>query len=285
MARTTSLGKRRSAKGKDRASSPFAWLLTSAAGRLFLLALISVIVYALGRDYLSEVVYPSLSDSVLHAVGYGFFPMAAWALLFLASARFKKEWLGHYWRWWIAATLLILAAQTLTGGIHGSQGVPAVDTLGGIFGAYLWGGSSWIGLSRAALFTLIGLAFLQPQAARSLAKATLLALGRLLRALLRLSGRGALHAARSAGRKGKELFSALAERRKIEDEWGPNPSDYEEAAEESSPAWTTRLPAKLPGRRSTARLASKAAAESPMSGQLTSPARITTAALVAGGPY
>ncbi|MBI4198719.1 MAG: hypothetical protein HY533_06385, partial [Chloroflexi bacterium] len=259
MARTTSLGKGRSAKRKGRASSPFAWLLSGAPGRLLLLGLISVIAYALGRDYLWEVVYPSLEDNVLHAVGYGFVPMTAWALLFLASARFKKEWLSRYWRWGIASALLTLAAQTLMGGIHGSQGVPAVDTLGGLFGASLWGGSAWIGLSRAALFALAGLVFSQPQAAHSLAKATLLALGRLLLALLRLSGRGLLHTARAAGRKGKELFSAIAERRKIEDEWGPNPSDYEEAAEEGSPAWTTRLPARLPGRRSIARLASRGA--------------------------
>ncbi|MBI4310470.1 MAG: DUF87 domain-containing protein [Chloroflexi bacterium] len=247
MAHTASIKKSRATGGKGHSSSPLARLFGNTAGRLFVLALILVIAYAIGRDYLASVVFPEARDRTLHAVGYGFFPMTGWAVLFIATARFKGDWLKLYWRWWVASLFFILAAQTLMGGMYADTDVPAMDSLGGVFGQSLWGGSLLVALVRASFFACAAYAFLQPQKAAAIAKRGGILLGRLLLALLRLGGRGAVAVALASGRKTRELFIAIARRREIDEEaLGPDAQDYDEAGEDApAPGKTASKLAKV----------------------------------------
>ena len=214
MARTASVSKGRASapKARSRSKSPLARLLSNPAGRLLVLGLLLVTIYAIGHNYLSNVAYPYLRDSVLHAVGYGVFTMTGWVLAFLLFGRFKSEALGTHWRVWVASAFFIMAAQTVMGTVHGTEGVPALDTLGGLFGQWLWGGSAWSGVLKTAAFALTGVAFLAPAWTGRTAKRSLIVLGHVLWWMLRMSGKGIAQTARWSGRKTKELFIAIGNR-------------------------------------------------------------------------
>ncbi|MBI4340608.1 MAG: DNA translocase FtsK [Chloroflexi bacterium] len=183
MAKTAAAAKRRTAARKGSHASKhrpaLSWLITSGGGRITL-AIIVIVGVLLGRAFLSQGGPSAVRDGVLHTVGYGVFPLAGWAALFLASAGFQRGWLSQAWRWWIASALFILALQTLMGGVYGSEGVSADDTLGGVFGAALWGGSFGLGVLRSLAFLCLALVVLRPQGAWRMVHRTLAFLGQLL---------------------------------------------------------------------------------------------------------
>ncbi len=133
---------RSKAKGK---SKPQPWrhrLLTffirNWYGRLII---VSVILVALGlvfRSYLVNDFYPWARDGVFGAVGLGVYFLTLWTLAFLGALRLKPRMVLDTWQWWVATALVVVTLQTALGSLHGSGGVVADTTYGGVAGRWLW---------------------------------------------------------------------------------------------------------------------------------------------------
>ncbi|MBI4202032.1 MAG: DNA translocase FtsK [Chloroflexi bacterium] len=263
MAKTASLGKKRAARKKSSRlwSLPFR-VLGSTAGRFLVLGLAGVTLIILAWGYLEGTLYPNVRDSLLYNVGYGFAPMAAWLATFLAAARFKRGWLPRYWRWWAASALLILAAEAVLGGMYSAGSVFLADTLGGVLGQALWGGSTLAGAFRASALALAALVLLGPQAAKGITRNLLLSTGRALFALLRLGGGSIRRATLALGRKAKGLFIAFNKarahrkaRRQAHKERVPESWEYDE--EQGALVWVSPEQGPSGGRPSRANPSSK----------------------------
>ena len=101
----------------------------------------SVMLVALGlvfRSYLVNDFYPWARDGVLGAVGLGVYSLTLWALAFLGALRLKPRMVLDTWQWWTATALVVVALQTALGSLHGSDGVVADTTYGGVAGRWLW---------------------------------------------------------------------------------------------------------------------------------------------------
>ncbi len=192
------------AKGKPKSKSGWRRLLNFFAknwyGRLFI---ISVILVALGlvfQSYLVNDFYPWARDGVLGAVGLGVYFLTLWTLAFLAALRIRPRMVLDTWQWWAATALVVVALQTALGSIHGSDGVVADTTYGGVAGRWLW--SDWLrGIPLIAGLLLLSAIIVWPRSFYVAAKDALRFAGRKLRALAVAALRGMWRIIKAAPRK------------------------------------------------------------------------------------
>ena len=149
------------------------------------LIVVSVVLVALGlvfRSYIVNDLYPWARDGVLGTVGLGVYFLALWTLAFLGALRIKPRMVLDTWQWWIATALVVVALQTALGSLHGSGGVVAEKTYGGVAGRWLW--DDWLrGIPLIAGLLLLSAIIVWPRFFSQAAKDALRAAGRKLRAL------------------------------------------------------------------------------------------------------
>ena len=109
-------------------------------GRLVILSVVLVALGLVFQGYIANDLYPWARDGVLGAVGLGVYPLTLWTLALLGALRLKPRMVLGTWQWWTAAALVVVALQTAIGSLHGSDGVVADTTYGGVAGRWLWGG-------------------------------------------------------------------------------------------------------------------------------------------------
>ncbi|MDO8750993.1 MAG: DNA translocase FtsK, partial [Dehalococcoidia bacterium] len=161
-------------------------LIAPGWGRLGLLSTILAVLVYWQRDML---VY-----QVARLGGYGIIPMTLWGLVFGATLRWQPKWLLRWWRWWVVTALGITTLVAMLGAVHGTEGVFATYTLGGIAGKTLWGNTPIQGIPVVAGLLLLTATVLWPRRAYNLAKKLLRAMGiamlSILRHIRRLAWRG-----------------------------------------------------------------------------------------------
>ena len=107
-------------------------------GRLVILSVVLVALGMVFRGYIVNDLYPWARDGVIGAVGLGVYFLALWTLAFLMALRLKPRMVLDTWQWWTATALVVVALQTALGSLHGSDGVVADTTYGGVAGRWLW---------------------------------------------------------------------------------------------------------------------------------------------------
>ena len=176
------------------------FLPTTGTGRLII---ISVVLVALGlvfQSYLVNDFYPLARDGVLGAVGLGVYFLALWTLAFLVALRIRPRMVLDTWQWWTATALVVVALQTALGSLHGSDGVVADTTYGGVAGRWLW--SDWLrGIPLIAGLLLLSAIIVWPRSFYIAAKDALRFAGRKLRALAVAALRGMWRIIKAAPRK------------------------------------------------------------------------------------
>ena len=216
------IGKKKPKRPLWRRAATF--LTVNQTGRLTLLATILVVLWLLFSDYILEDVYPVARDDVLRSVGFGFYPLVAWVAVTLAALRLSPRWLLRWRWWWLATGLLVTAAQTALGGVHGAQGILAEATLGGQAGQFLWGGSLLQGIPTVGGLALLAGIILSPRSVYRAGKALLRALAiALLVSLVRL-WRWARWSVRHGGRAVWAAVRALARTTHRRRESAPGPA-------------------------------------------------------------
>ena len=191
-------------KGKSRPKSGWRRLLHFFThnwyGRLIV---VSVVLVALGLVFQSYIVndfYPLARDEVLGAVGLGVYFLILWTLAFLVALRIKARMVLDTWQWWIATALVVAALQTALGSLHGSDGVVAETTYGGVAGEWLW--NNWLrGIPLIASLLLLSAIVVWPRSFYAAAKDALRFAGRKLRALAVAALRGMWRIIKAAPRK------------------------------------------------------------------------------------
>ena len=173
-------------KGKSRPKSAWRSLLNFFAknwyGRLIVASVILVASGLVFRGYIVNDLYPLARDEVFGAVGLGVYFLALWTLAFLVALRIKARMVLDTWQWWTASALVVVALQTALGSLHGSGGVVAETTYGGVAGEWLW--NNWLrGIPLIAGLLLLSAIIVWPRFFSQAAKDALRAAGRKLRAL------------------------------------------------------------------------------------------------------
>ena len=151
-------------------------------GRLILFSAVLATLCLIFRDYIVSDLYPLARDGVIGAVGLGVYPLTLWTLAFLGALRLKPRMVLDTWQWWTAAALVVVALQTAMGSLHGSDGVVADTTYGGVAGQWLW--NDWLrGIPLIAGLLLLSAIIVWPRFFYGAAKDALRFAGRKLRAL------------------------------------------------------------------------------------------------------
>ena len=165
--------------------------------------LITILILALyfSQTLLVEEWYLSVRNQVIRALGFGSIPATIWAILALVIGRLYPRWIIRKWRGWIASWLLLVAVQTVLGGIYGADGIVAESTLGGRVGQALWGTSPIQGILIAAGLTVFARAMLWPWSTYRDTKLLIRGFVRLLQGSLHLLGRLAWWIAKSIVRR------------------------------------------------------------------------------------
>ncbi len=151
-------------------------------GRLIILSVVLVTLGLVFRGYIVNDIYPWARDGVIGAVGLGVYPLALWTLAFLGALRLKPRMVLDTWQWWTATALVVVALQTAMGSLHGSGGVVADTTYGGVAGRWLWGGLLR-GIALVAGLLLLSAIIAWPRSFYGAAKDVLRMAGRKIRAL------------------------------------------------------------------------------------------------------
>lgn len=209
-------------------------LIINRWGRLALLTAILALVWLINQDRLLVEFYPPTRNRVLRAVGFGFFPLALWLGAAVAAMRLKPMLLTRRWRWWLSAALLATGIQAALGGVHGSDGIIADETLGGIAGQYLWGSSALQGVPvTSAALLLAGIVF-HP----SMTYRVSVAITRALAQLLLLLGYWLIRGTRSIIRGTVSLLTTRRTRRvRVKEKPTARPAAPDHAAE-PTPAYS-----------------------------------------------
>ena len=151
-------------------------------GRLIILSVVLVTLGLVFRGYIVNDLYPMARDGVIGAVGLGVYPLALWTLAFLGTLRLKPRMVLDTWQWWTATALVVVALQTALGSLHGSGGVVADTTYGGVAGRWLWGGLLR-GIALVAGLLLLSAIIAWPRSFYAAAKDVLRMAGRKIRVL------------------------------------------------------------------------------------------------------
>ncbi len=151
-------------------------------GRLIILSVVLVTLGLVFRGYIVNGLYPLARDGVIGAVGLGVYPLALWALVFLGALRLKPRMVLDTWQWWTSAALVVAALQTALGSLHGSDGVVADTTYGGVAGQWLWG-EALRGIALVAGLLLLSAIIAWPRSFYEAAREALSLTGRKIRAL------------------------------------------------------------------------------------------------------
>ena len=177
---------RSKAKGK---SKPQPWWRKLLAfftrnwyGRLIIVSAVLVTLGLVFRSYLVNDFYPWARDGVFGAVGLGVYFLTLWTLAFLVALRIKPRMVLDTWQWWTATALVVVALQTSLGSLHGSDGVVADTTYGGVAGRWLWS-EPLRGIPLIAGLLLLSAIIVWPRSFYGAAKETLRLAGRKIRTL------------------------------------------------------------------------------------------------------
>ncbi len=195
-----------SSKVKGKSKPKYVWrrLLNFFAknwyGRLIVVSVVLVALGLIFRSYLVNDFYPWARDGVLGAVGLGVYFLTLWTLAFLGALRLKPRMVLDTWQWWTASALVVVALQTALGSLHGSGGVVADTTYGGVAGEWLW--NDWLrGIPLIAGLLLLSAIIVWPRFFSQAAKDALRVAGRKLRALAVAALRGMWRIIKAAPRK------------------------------------------------------------------------------------
>ncbi len=169
-------------------------------GRLVILSVVLVALGMVFQGYIANDLYPWARDGVLGAVGLGVYPLTLWTLAFLGALRLKPRMVLDTWQWWTAAALVVVALQTAIGSLHGSDGVVADTTYGGVAGRWLWGGLLR-GIALIAGLLLLSAIIVWPRFFYRVAKEALSSAGRKILSLAKAALQQVWRVTKAAPRK------------------------------------------------------------------------------------
>ena len=181
-------------------------LLSSlGVGRLLVLALAAFAAYAVFVQPTWAVdAWTGATERVLLALGAGVIPVALWALVVVATARYRPFALVRRWRLLIGSAALVVAALAILAYFEASLPVTGQANLGGSYGLQVRGDNAVLGLVRLAIPGLLGLWVVMPRRSPGVVRWTAARLrwaGALLPLITRVG---------QAGRVTGRLFSRIA---------------------------------------------------------------------------
>ena len=109
--------------------------------------------------------WDSALDWTWGRLGYAWVPTLLWISPFVLVLRYRRFWIGAYWRVWISSAFLataIIGTLSLLGGVGG---IPEEARLGGQWGESIVGSPKWFGILKVGGLLTIALPILSPQRA------------------------------------------------------------------------------------------------------------------------